>query len=142
MKNDRIHFTIAKDYVLITNSKYRFTYGQMNDQRPSRFLHDLPSHLIKSEDASFWQRPQFTSYFNQWFNFSSIQSNIQTKSEHLRKDTKQTNASAWKKHQPVKHNSYGIGVIEDVDKKPHATYITVRFSSTTKKLSEHFVEPI
>jgi DNA helicase-2/ATP-dependent DNA helicase PcrA len=140
-----VGITRAKDYVLITNSKYRFTYGQMNEQRPSRFLHDLPAHLVKSEDASFWQRPQFTSYFSQWLGAHSAQMhhNATSKPTHKHEtDKSNTSSKTWKKHQPVKHSSYGVGIIEDVEQKAHTTYLTIRFSSTTKKLSQHFVEPV
>ena len=46
LKKNGDFFTLAlrahKEHVLITYTKHRYSYGQMIDQFPSRFLHEIP----------------------------------------------------------------------------------------------------
>ena len=47
----------------------------------------------------------------------------------------------WRKNQIVKHETFGVGIIEKVEEKDaHKTYLTIKFSRETKKLDSKFVE--
>jgi len=47
-----------------------------------------------------------------------------------------------KKNQPVKHETYGLGIVEKSEKKADKTYVTVKFKSGTKKIISDFLEYI
>ncbi len=65
-----VGITRAKERLLLTHAKYRYTYGKMEDKLPSQFLNELPStdhHVVGFEDCSYWKAHDFRSYFAHWF---------------------------------------------------------------------------
>lgn len=63
-----VGITRARERLLTTYTRYRFTYGQATDQRPSRFLAEFPSKVVNTYDARFWQEAQVKAHFNSWLN--------------------------------------------------------------------------
>lgn len=61
-----VGMTRAQDFLLCTRARYRNHYRTTSDQSPSRFLEEIPSALIKAEDASHWQTPTARNYFMGW----------------------------------------------------------------------------
>ena len=59
--------TRAQERLLLTHSKYRYTYGQMTTQRPSRFLAELPTNRFLHHDCSNDRAHQFSTLFLEWF---------------------------------------------------------------------------
>lgn len=48
--------------------------------------------------------------------------------------------NSWRKNQVVRHETFGIGIIEKIEEKDeHKTYLTVKFSKETKKIDSKFV---
>ncbi len=62
-----VGITRAKEHLLISYTKHRYSYGQMIDQLPSRFLHEIPPHLIPLEDCSYWSVAQVHQFCADWF---------------------------------------------------------------------------
>lgn len=148
----------------------------MNDQRPSRFLREIPTHLQYLQDASHWRADQMTTFFNEWLGNVRIQQATATpvytaasfspastvgqklwktgtaenleKTEHAANATTARRSSVsedvvWKKNQPVKHATFGIGIIKDIEMKGADTiYLTISFKTGTKKISAAFVSTI
>lgn len=161
-----VGITRARERLLMTASKYRVMYGQANDQRPSRFIAELPKNFIKQHDASSWTTEQCTAYMQDWIAglvklaspFDSAQdervfSNNVASRLTITLPTKATkapeakpklaSATGWKKNQPVKHVTFGIGIIEQVEENPgQGARLTIRFNAGTKKISEHFVSAV
>ena len=49
--------------------------------------------------------------------------------------------TVWKKNQPVKHQKYGIGTIENIDVKVTGEiHIMVKFKHSTKKIVAEFLQ--
>lgn len=61
-----VGITRAKERLLLTHSRYRYAYRTMTDQRPSRFLNELPKELVQHEDASYWKQMEFRALFSTW----------------------------------------------------------------------------
>jgi ATP-dependent exoDNAse (exonuclease V) beta subunit len=61
-----VGITRAKERLLLTQAKYRYTYGQMVDQAPSRFVGEIPQQLLHQQDCFYWKQPQIHSYFSDW----------------------------------------------------------------------------
>lgn len=158
-----VGMTRAQDYLMVTRARYRNHYRATSDQMPSRFLEEIPSTLIKTDDASHWQTVHAQNHFRGWFSNSragspSITTSVLTFSQAtpaarpaakaLPKKTVVSAAStsgttSWKKNQPVQHATFGVGIIEQVEEKNSlVVHVTVQFKTGTKKLDARFIKPI
>lgn len=61
-----VAITRAKERLLLTHARYRYTWGQLSSQEPSRFLEELPRAHLQKHDGSYWSAAQWLSYFSQW----------------------------------------------------------------------------
>ena len=61
-----VGITRAKERILLTQAKYRYTYGQMVDQAPSRFVGEIPQPLLHQQDCFYWKPAQIYTYFSDW----------------------------------------------------------------------------
>lgn len=57
-----VGITRARERLLLTVCKYRSTYGQITDQRPSRFVSELPTNLVARHDCSQWTTVQCSQH--------------------------------------------------------------------------------
>ncbi len=52
-------------------------------------------------------------------------------------------ATGWRKNQPVKHQTFGIGIIKNVERKGEDTvYITAEFKLGVKKVDAKFLQAV
>ncbi len=142
-----VGITRAKEHLLLTRAKHRYTYGRMVDQRASRFLHEIPQALVQTDDASYWKSYQIRPYFSAWLEHAPTVSpatpvTIQREPSTPRTEPTRSNLR-FKAHQPVAHATYGTGIIEKIEEKSDNTQsITVRFKSGTKKIVSTFLRPV
>jgi DNA helicase-2/ATP-dependent DNA helicase PcrA len=61
-----VGITRAQERLLLTYSRYRYNFGTMTDQRPSRFVQEIPNGTVPLSDASYWQNVQMSQFFSQW----------------------------------------------------------------------------
>ncbi len=142
-----VGITRAKEHLLIMHTKNRYSYGQMVDQLPSRFLQEVQQHLPQ-EDICYWNLTQIYNFFAQWLNIK--QKNLSDVFVPTQKITSQEkkiphtfNKNVWRKNQPVKHEKYGVGTVQDVEEKnAETTYLTVRFKNGIKKILANFLHKI
>lgn len=99
-----VGMTRARQILHITHAEYRRIYNQENYQRPSRFLQEIPKQYL-----TFFNRPQ---------NSSQSQTNQYV-----------SQSSKWKLGQPVKHPTFGSGVILSYEGQGPEARIQVRFES-------------
>lgn len=143
-----VGITRAKEQLLLLHTKFRYTYGQMVDQMPSRFLHEVPDTL-PHDNCSYWKREQLNTFFVDWFahkkqstvkTFKGSQP-IQNKKQQSKKINKIT--KGWKKNQPVIHKKYGMGTIKIIEQKSNGkTYISVLFKSGIKKILADYLQMV
>jgi DNA helicase-2/ATP-dependent DNA helicase PcrA len=142
-----VGITRAREHLMISYAKHRYSYGQMVDQLPSRFLREIPSNLLPLEDCSYWNTTQSNQFFSDWLGVQGKTTDIyipttrSNPSIHFEDETLRTSGrkntalnparpecpargvskgatnSSWKKNQPVKHAKYGIGTIQDIEEK-------------------------
>ena len=140
-----VGITRAKEQLLIMHSKNRYSYGQLVTQSPSRFLLEVQS-LIPHEDCSYWNITQINQFFAQWFGTKTITPShvyVPAKETPKKIESIAQHASSWRKNQPVKHEKYGIGTIQDIEQKGSGeTCLTVRFKSSIKKILSQFIKRI
>ena len=61
-----VGITRARERLLLMHTKYRYTYGQVTDQQPSRFLDEMPEEYAPQDDVSYWKEERFEQYFMSW----------------------------------------------------------------------------
>ena len=140
-----VGITRAQERLLLTYSRYRYHFGTMTDQRPSRFVQEMPSDLIATFDGSYWTTDQTAQLFNNW-----IGTKIPTPIVHKTSATHESNspvkalnnkASTWKKNQPVAHTKFGIGIIQDIELRANGkTYLQIKFKTGNKKIESDFIK--
>ncbi len=150
-----VGMTRAKERLLITHTKFRYTYGQMSEQVPSQFLDELPAKLVTKEDCAYWNNARFANYFAEWFSikhgdafafeknrteFASLIKDKITAKPPVRASKKEN--TPFKVHQPVQHKKYGTGIVQGVEKTSDTTVVTVKFKSGVKKIVASFLETI
>lgn len=145
-----VGITRAKEWLMLTHARYRYTFGSMTDQMVSRFVREIPEKLMPSFDTSYWQEAQFAAFFAEWFGVNTASSVLtfgtsQPKPAQKPKTIikKSNDSSEWKKNQPVKHPSFGVGIVKKVEKRDANTiFITATFKTGTKKIKSTFLQGI
>lgn len=143
-----VGITRARNRLLLTNARYRQTYGQMEEVTTSRFLHEVPKTQCKMENASAWQQYEVTTYFSLWCGFSTANPEVMTFREFIPSKQIKTSTSSklttstLKKHQTIKHKTFGIGIVKTVEERKTKTVITAQFKVGIKKLDAKFVQPV
>ena len=149
-----VGITRAKERLILSHAKFRYTYGKMSDQMPSQFLDELPQKLVSSEDCTYWNNAQFAQYFAHWFGIkqsdplafntkrNEFASLIKNKINSKQTKIKPAVQTEFKKNQPVKHKKYGTGIVQSYEKKSDKMVVTVRFKSSIKKIVSQFLQTI
>ncbi len=140
-----VGITRARERLLITHARYRHTYGSMTDQRPSRFLRELPEQCVVHDDAAQLSTDQVSRYIESWISTKILQKNFGENSDTKIKVSQKVldqlpESREWKKYQVVRHATFGTGIVETIEKKSNKVFLTVRFSSGIKKLDANFLE--
>lgn len=143
-----VGITRAREFLFITHARHRYTYGQMSYQEASRFLNEMPQHLVHKEDLSYYKSFQIKDLLHKIYsgthhNNRSVLTfgKIATK-ENIPALTKTKNADsgAWQIGQSVHHEVFGNGSIQHIEKKSDGkTHLTIRFRTSIKKLDSTFI---
>ena len=179
-----VGITRAQERLMLSYARYRYQYGTMVDQRPSRFVREIPSGTVAGYDASYWNNIQISQFFLNWLSpngslaapqdftsFAKPKSSLsafaiksksntfttrsasvarlttkdggeasQNKKTLLYSDSK-TPQGIFKKNQPVTHEKFGVGIVQDIELRSNgATYLEIKFKTSTKKLDSSFVK--
>ncbi len=134
-----VGITRARERLLLTHTRYRYTYGQMTDQRPSRFLDEIPHGHVQRHECSHWSTHEFSQYFSQWI--SNSQKLVPQEQIIHQEPITLASEDEWYINQSVIHKSFGKGIIQKIEKKSDTTYVTARFITGIKKLDVRFIEP-
>lgn len=151
-----VGITRAKEHLFISYTTYRYSYGQMVDQQPSRFLNEIPANLLPLENCSYWDLQKIQQFCADWMGKKTKKSSdvyipAFAKASSFAKATEDKSADTpklspsikWKKNQPVKHAKYGIGTIQDIEEKTTGDmHLTVKFKTGIKKIVAQFLQKI
>jgi DNA helicase-2/ATP-dependent DNA helicase PcrA len=138
-----VGITRACERLLLMHARYRYTYGQMVDQVPSRFIQELDTSVVTEHDASQWNTHHFIAYFSDWLKQSNSLKELfhqvpVKKQEQAKKET--VIQTGFKLYQLVQHESFGPGIIQKIEEKaPGNIYLTVRFAAALKKIEARYV---
>lgn len=137
-----VGITRAQEKLFITTSKYRNVFGKLDEQRPSRFLQEIPLNLAQRQPAAHWSRSSFQVFLQDWIDQKQSTSNA----THFTKTTFNTNVPvahnqaitgcAFKRLQTVKHPTFGLGIAHSIEQKGDKFFITVQFANHGSKRIE------
>ncbi|MEX0940043.1 MAG: UvrD-helicase domain-containing protein [Candidatus Babeliales bacterium] len=144
-----VGITRAKERLLLTNARYRNSFGNMTDQLPSRFLDEVPNHLAPTIDTSHWNNIQIQAFFSDWLGnktsssvltFNTLTQNLTEKIKKSSSSKSLKSATFWQKNQTVKHIKFGVGIIKKVEEQgKDKVFITALFKSGIKKIDSSFL---
>lgn len=155
-----VGITRAREHLMISYVKHRYSYGQMVDQLPSRFLREIPNNLLPLEDCSYWNATQSNQFFSDWLGVQGKMSDVyiphtytaatqksapikKQQSTEQRTTSTTPNNTSWKRNQPVKHAKYGIGTVQDIEEKTNGDiHLSIQFKIGLKKIVAQFVQKI
>jgi len=155
-----VGLTRAREYVLLTSAALRTTYGTSTHQEPSRFLKEIPAELINTHDTRYESTPLRSRTLALWLNIAPPAvpttygtNNTATNSpfnpfggmkvkrpEAPAKQAVSHAQAPWLARMPVKHPTFGVGLIQEVEKRGDGEYfLTISFKCGVKKISSRFV---
>jgi DNA helicase-2/ATP-dependent DNA helicase PcrA len=144
-----VGITRAKERLLLTHAKYRYTYGQMVDQFQSRFLQEVPTTFSSHEECTYWRQPQLHRFFSDWLGIKQEEESVMTVADlkNLARKARKKNAieikQLFKQNQPVLHQKYGAGIIKEVEARSDGSLsVTVKFKVGEKKILSQFLEVV
>ena len=139
--------TRAKEWLLLTYARNRYSYGTLQHHEPSRFLQEIPKNFSFTHDCSYSQSVALRAFLSEWI--APQKSTVKTYAPADSTPEKiaipapsAKNSQEWQKYQTVKHKTYGVGIVQSVDKKSTNTYATVLFKEGMKKIKIDFLECI
>lgn len=146
-----VGITRAKERLLLSRSRYRYMYGKMADQMPSRFLREIPSEYITTQDIGQVQPYAIKEWFTQWLGIKPKIPNsiytfgapVQTSTSTIKSNRMEPKENlALKVHQIVSHATFGLGQVQKIEQHDNKTYVTVKFKSSTKTVIGSFLQRV
>jgi DNA helicase-2/ATP-dependent DNA helicase PcrA len=158
-----VGITRARERLLLSKSRYRYSFGQMSDQTPSSFLREIAEGTVITHDLCYMQPHAVKQLFSGWLGIQpSYEANVLTfgttspikkapapsRLHTATRPVKQEKTndghaeSSWKINQPVKHPTFGIGLIKKVEKLGDNISVTVNFGTQMKKVLSTFLTKI
>lgn len=138
-----VGITRAREYLLLTHVRHRYSFGNTNDQLPSRFLAEIFDKLALRFQASQWPENQIRTFFAQWFG-TSYQSKSPIITFNAATQTKNDSTgelARFKINKTVNHPKFGTGIIKRIEKKDNQKiYITALFQSGEKTIESSFLQ--
>lgn len=139
-----VGITRARERLILTYTRYRTTFGQMNDQVASRFIKELSLSRELILDCTEWENRDFVTHFYRWFQTNSQEVShtplIITDDPFEETITPAKSSFSWHKNQRVRHKKFGAGIIQKIEtKNDDTTYLTIQFGSGNKKIAAQFV---
>lgn len=161
-----VGMTRAKEHLILSSANTRYTFGQLVDQAPSRFLSEIPKPLVTDMDLDQVPRYQLRSALEQWVGGSlpriftprpaaqtapsAWMSGLGGYARPASARTEQTRgtytspvaktAAPWYKNQTVMHQKFGRGIVTEVEKAPdNDFYVTALFKEGKKKILGKFL---
>lgn len=140
-----VGITRARERLLLSHARYRTTFGTMNSQEASRFIHELPKATLKQVDIGSWEISEMRHYFSDWLLSPQERLEASQATEHFKafipaQVKTVSKIPTWEISQKVKHTKFGIGIIVKIEQRSaEETVITARFNGQLKKIRSDFL---
>jgi DNA helicase-2/ATP-dependent DNA helicase PcrA len=162
-----VGITRARDHLILTHAKSRNTYGQINEQSPSRFINEISPIITQKIDLSYFNQSQINTILADFLENKSINltnnytgkstdnynnnsryaitnklNNAGYPSKYTSNNQHDNSDNNWKINQLVQHKVFGVGLIRKIEKRPENSILTIQFKSGLKKISDNFIQKI
>jgi DNA helicase-2/ATP-dependent DNA helicase PcrA len=154
-----VAITRARNNLLITNARFRQTYGTMEEQISSRFIDEIPRNYCRFDQAGSWQMYEVKNYFSQWLKINQPVSDVMVFNTYpiKKKESEfsfeqparfasqpesEAKSKLFKKHQTVKHTKFGLGIVQSIEHKTEKTLVTARFKDGLKTIDGSFLTTV
>ena len=162
-----VGITRAKEHLIITHAKSRNTYGQINEQTPSRFVNEISPIVSQKIDLAYMSNAQMQNLIKSFLDNQKLDQFIQSgptpkrntnnwsnlavskldhagyQSKYTHTNTATTNPNnTWKINQLVKHKVFGVGLIRKIEARTDSAILTIQFKVGLKKISDNFIQTI
>lgn len=140
-----VGITRARERLLFTHTRYRYVFGNVTDQRPSRFMKEIPDEHINYIDISYFNEENIKTYISQWIDKKeekkiNLEKNQNTLFNPGIIPSKASDKNKWYIHQTVSHKSFGNGIIQKIENKNNQTCLIVKFNCGIKKIDSKFLK--
>ncbi len=134
--------TRARERLILTSAARRRIFGEYQSTEPSRFLDEVPAHLVRQLEATpstpSWAAPRYESKnpYARRGNFGGGGGAREKPAKTYAYEDEDQSASGVKNGQKVRHKMFGVGTVVGIEEHGDGDFkITVRFASVgTKKL--------
>ncbi|OGB86469.1 hypothetical protein A3J41_02840 [candidate division TM6 bacterium RIFCSPHIGHO2_12_FULL_38_8] len=138
-----VGITRAREKLLISYSKYRNVFGKLDEQRPSRFLREIPASAVLHQEAAHWSKTSFATFFQEWITGEKNATTQKISIVSTTPETTSTFSTNIKRLQSVKHATFGLGIAHQVEQKGDKIVVTVHFTHHgTKKIESSFLQVV
>lgn len=123
-----VGMTRAKEFLYLVNSNSRFMWGARREQRPSRFIREIPAEYIEKTRRSLIQSQ--TAY-------EPVKKSRPPVKEHVRfiDDIDQTLTEPFVNGDAIFHQEFGVGIIKDVYQGSLGLTYKILFSKDNRERS-------
>lgn len=89
-----------------------------------------------------------TSYFSQWLGYATANPEVMVFQSFkapetvIAQNSQKSDSVTFKKHQTIKHQTFGIGVVQDIEYKQSKMFVTAQFKIGIKKLDAKFIKSV
>lgn len=142
-----VGITRAKQRLMLTSANQRMKNGEMNFNRPSRFIHEIPRHLIKQTYGAVPKKepsPVTTYSSRQASNYTNDRQNPFANNPYIQKGIGNDSASAipdYKTGDRVSHFKFGTGTVTSMTKLDNDYEVIVSFDDFgQRKLRSSFAK--
>ena len=138
-----VGFTRARERLFLVHAEQRHLYGRAQQNRPSRFLAEIPAELLRPQGATV--APADTDEPVIDYSYSQLPAHHQRERRVVRAPSPATAAGTFAVGQRVRHREFGSGTVRAVEGHGERIKLTVRFDQGSwKKLMASFagLEPI
>ena len=131
----------------------KISISAKNPYDSSRFLDEIPTSSCKFAQAQQWQQYEVNNFFTQWVGLRSVNpevftfaapKSVQKQALQSKQATPKTNNVnvKFRKHQTIKHKTFGVGIVKDVEQKKSKVFVTAHFKAGTKKVEASFLDTV
>jgi DNA helicase-2/ATP-dependent DNA helicase PcrA len=126
-----VGMTRARRLLYMTHARIRRVWGQEQSNPPSRFLDEIPKELISEEGGI--RRPAFLNHFIEKFGSGKKVSEEDFSQPPAYEDFPQNESGSFSKGQRVRHPTFGVGSIYQIEGAGENQKVSVVFSDNTSK---------
>ncbi|HLS20728.1 MAG TPA: DNA helicase PcrA [Bacillota bacterium] len=124
-----VGITRAEEKLYLTHAEMRTLYGRPSSNQVSRFIEEIPDHLLKGLEQKHEQ--PFRPFTGRAFDKPAETVRQVTRRKAVKRQTKGAESLAWEPGDKAKHNKWGIGTVVNVQHSGDDMELDIAFPAPT-----------